>query len=185
MPNSTSASVSFAWSARGVEPVGFRESHPLKSLSFEIGAGRPSFGGQRTTGVLRISSGSPLFASSVPPSKLAARGIRQRANAAVGHGSPGPSVLRQPAHGSAFAIRCSSEIAAFISRSPNCVASSNPRLRRSPSALDAEQKSYRMFRLACKIAPVLPFTPGVPRMQEPPNPSLKRKSKGLRPFASA
>ena len=185
MPNSTSTSTSFAWSARRVEPVGFRESHPLKSPSLKIGADRPSFGGQRTTGVLRISSGSPLFASSVPPSKLTARGIRQRATAAVGHSSPGPSVLRQPAHGSALASRLLCEIAAFESRSPHCVASRIPCLRHSPSVLDAEQKFNQLFRAACKIAPVLPFTLGVARMQEPPNPSLKRKSKRLRPFASA
>ena len=185
MPNSTSASASISQSARVAEHTGFRASLALKALSFKIGAGRPSFGGQRTTGVVRISSGSPLFASSARPSKLTACDSLQRAKAAVGHGSPGPSVLRQPAHGSAFAIRCSSEIAAFISRPLHCVASSNSRLRRSPSALDAEQKSDRLFRLACKIGPVLPFTSGAPRMHEPPNPSLKRKSKGLRPFASA
>ena len=185
MPNSTSASASILQSARVAEHAGFRASLSLKALSFKLGAGCPSFGGQRTTGVLHISSGSPLFASSARSSKLAALSPRQRANAAVGHGSSGPSVLRQPAHRSAFAIRCSSEISASNSRSPHCVASSDPRLRRSPSVLDAEQKPNRLFRLACKIGPVLPFTLGVARMQEPPNPSLKRKSKGLRPFASA
>ena len=185
MPNSTSASASCSRSARVAEHAGFRARLALNSLSFKLGAGCPSFGGQRTTGVLRISSGSPLFASSARSSKLAALGPRQRTNAAVGHGSPGPSVLRHPAHGSALASRLLCEIAAFKSRSPHCVASRSSCLRRSPSALDAEQKSDRLFRLACKIGPVLPFTLGVARIQEPPNPSLKRKSKGLRPLASA
>ena len=184
MPNSTSASASISRSARVAEHAGFRASLALKTLSFKLGAGRPSFGGQRTTGVLRISSGSPLFASSARSSRFTARGSRQRARAVVGQGSPGPSVLRQPAHGSAFAIRCFSEIA-FISRPLHCVASRNTRARHSPSAPDAEQKTNRLFRLACKIAPVFSFTLGVARIHEPPNPSLKRKSKGLRPFASA